>query len=240
VKNIKDYNLNLAKGEANRDQLTEELATLEHEMTALDKALKEAKEVRDQESAENEQAVKDAQEGQAAITEAIGTLRTYYSSAKDNQVPQEMSLLSKQAPDVDFENEAYTGAQDAAVGVLGMLDVIKSDFVRGEEQAKLDEKTSEAEYAKFKATSDASLISKEKQHESKNFDKQAQEAKITDDTENLRQSQTLLDGIINEMLQLHAACVATGETHAERTAAREEEIAALKDALNILEEQGPR
>jgi len=238
VKEIKTYNQELAKGEANRDQLKEELKTLRKELDDLNKALEKAQTLRDQESAENAKAISDAEAGQQAVAEATTVLTQYYDAAAQGTV----SLLRKQAPpDAGFGNdEAYTGAQDAAVGVLGMLDVIKSDFIRQKDQTELDEKTAKAEFEEFKSTSDASIASKKKQEDKKTADSTELESKITTNKENLNGSQKLFDGAIKELLQLHEACVATGQTHEERAAAREEEIAALKDALTILEKQGPR
>lgn len=231
VDEIREFNALLAKGESRRDQLTEALDTLNTEITELDAALTDAQAVRDQENVEYLQSIKDADAGRQAVSEAIQVLQTYYQGAKGT------SLISQ--PDAGFKNdEAYAGAQGAASGILGMMDVIRGDFVRQKDLAEKDEKSAVAAFTEFKSTTNASLAAKRTQEGQKKADLNAEDSEIQTNRDSLHGSQGLLDGAIKELIQLHEACVA-GTSHEERAAARDEEISALKEALCILDKQGP-
>jgi len=108
---IRSYNQHLAKGEANRDELNEDIKTLDEEIKLLEKKFDEAKKIREEEKAENAQAVLDGDEGKAAVTDAIVVLQKHYDAAADNEV----ALLDQEPPEAGFKNdEAYKGAQGAA------------------------------------------------------------------------------------------------------------------------------
>merc|ERR1719487_1966069 len=71
---VKSLNEALAKSEALRDKLTEEIAILTKEIDELESALAKTTKERNDESAENAATVSEAQEGQAAVEQAIGVL----------------------------------------------------------------------------------------------------------------------------------------------------------------------
>jgi len=238
VRDIKAFNQLLAKGEANRDQLNEDLKQLDKELTELRSNLENATNVRAEENAEYKTSVADAEEGRIAVSDAIDVLQKHYEAAAENKV----SLVSEEQdpPEAGFKNdEAYQGSQDAAVGILGMLDVIKSDFVRQKDISERDERANLVEFNDFKATTNASIASKEKQEEDKNANLSREEKEIIANKDSLEDNQQLFDGAIKELLQLHEACVATGQTYEERVAAREDEIESLKEALKLLDQEGP-
>merc|ERR1719361_3121329 len=107
--------------------------------------------MRGAESAENAAIVKDANEGLTAVQSAIMALDRFYKEQAKAEV--KLSLVqghthgvNDDAPDAGFDaGEAYKGAQGEAGGVIGMLEVIESDFKRtvseteaAEEQARQD------------------------------------------------------------------------------------------------------
>merc|ERR1719424_1005402 len=154
-------NENLAKSEALRDKLTEEIAVLTKEIDELEDALSKTTKERTDESAENAATVSEAAEGQAAVEQAIGVLEKFYKTAAKAAAFVEVS--SKQVPDMPdagFTNDANKGSQSASTGILGMLDVIKSDFVRTIKETEKDEKAAAKEFMEFETTTKASIGSK--------------------------------------------------------------------------------
>merc|ERR1719158_262901 len=126
---VKTLNENLAKSEAKRDKLMEEIAVLTKEIAELDDSLSKTTKERNDESAENAATVQEAEEGQAAVEEAIGVLEKFYKTAAKAQAPTLLQVGQvPDMPDAGFGG-AYKGGQSASTGILGMLDVIKSDFV---------------------------------------------------------------------------------------------------------------
>merc|ERR1719198_2465174 len=124
----------IATLEATRDTLFEELGELSEEISELKTKRKEAKEMRKEDNEENTATVDEAQAGLDALNMCMDILDKFYKEMKKETV--DLSLAQKQsptedAPDAGFKiGEAYTGAQSEAGGIMGMLEVMKSDFER--------------------------------------------------------------------------------------------------------------
>merc|ERR1719428_1409009 len=132
---------------------------------ALTTAMSEATEQRSKEKATNEETIKDATVAQEAVTKALAILQEFYAS---------QSAFIQQVPEL----KAYKGS-GAKGGVIGMLEVILSDFARLEAETTADEATAAKEYDSFMADSkaeaqakhdeefDKGLIKDQKEHELK-------------------------------------------------------------------------
>lgn len=139
------------------------------------------------------------------------------------------------APDAGFDNgEAYTGAGGAAGGILGMLDVIKSDFDRTISETQKAEAEAAADHLDFMTKSGMSLAEKEMALKQKTTQKEDAKEKIGVANDNLDSASATLDVSIKELLELQPVCVDTGMSYEERVARREDEIESLKKADCIL------
>jgi len=236
---VKGLNEALAKSEALRDKLTEEIATLTKEIDELESALSKTTKERNDESAENAATVSEAQEGQAAVEQAIGVLEKFYKTAAKAEVFVQTS--SKQVPDMPDAgfSGANKGSQSASTGILGMLDVIKSDFVRTIKETEKAEKAAAKEFMEFETTTKVSLGTKKVSKSAKEGELTETEASIDEDNTSLTEEQSLLDKAVQEIIELQPACVDTGMSYEERVAKREQEIEALKEALCTLDKEGP-
>jgi len=236
---VKSLNEALAKSEALRDKLTEEIAILTKEIDELESALAKTTKERNDESAENAATVSEAQEGQAAVEQAIGVLEKFYKTAAKAEVFVQTS--SKQVPDMPDAgfSGANKGSQSASTGILGMLDVIKSDFVRTIKETEKAEKTAAKEFMEFETTTKVSLGTKKVSKSAKEGELTETEASIDEDNTSLGEEQSLLDKAVQEIIELQPACVDTGMSYEERVAKREQEIEALKEALCTLDKEGP-
>merc|ERR1719174_1712870 len=236
---VKTLNENLAKSEALRDKLTEEIAILTKEIDELEAALSKTTKERNDESAENAATVSEAQEGQAAVEQAIGVLEKFYKTAAKAEVLVQVS--SKQVPDMPDAgfSGANKGSQSASTGILGMLDVIKSDFVRTIKETEKAEKAAAKEFMEFETTTKVSLGTKKVSKSAKEGELTETESSIDEDNTSLTEEQSLLDKAIQEIVELQPACVDTGMSYEERVAKREQEIEALKEALCTLDKEGP-
>merc|ERR550514_30076 len=128
LRDVEELHGDLESLNARHGTLTETKAKLEEEITALNADLATQTANRAEEKAENEQTVKDAEEGEAAVDQAIDILGHFYGAAAKATVLAQQSP-DDEAPDAGFDG-AYTGSQSASTGILGMLDVIKGDFAR--------------------------------------------------------------------------------------------------------------
>merc|ERR1719333_1122443 len=236
---VKSLNEALAKSEALRDKLTEEIAILTKEIDELEAALAKTAKERNDESAENAATVSEAQEGQAAVEQAIGVLEKFYKTAAKAEVFVQTS--SKQVPDMPDAgfSGANKGSQSASTGILGMLDVIKSDFIRTIKETEKAEKAAAKEFMEFETTTKVSLGTKKVSKSAKEGELTETEASIDEDHESMVDEQSLLDKAIQEIVELQPACVETGMSYEDRVAKREQEIEALKEALCTLDKEGP-
>merc|ERR1719162_605894 len=130
--------------------MTKSIQTLIQEQEDLTKAMGEATTQRNAEKAENKATIADAQAGSAAVKTALVVLRDFYAA--------QSSGFIQQVP----EMKAYGGMQSAKGGVVGMLEVIVSDFVRLEAETKSAEVQATAEYESFMKDAKADKIAKHK------------------------------------------------------------------------------
>jgi len=234
---VKALNENLAKSEALRDKLTEEVAVLTKEIDELDSALSKTTKERNDESADNAATVSEAAEGQAAVEQAIGVLEKFYKTAAKAEVFIQTSQVPDM-PDAGFSG-ANKGSQSASTGILGMLDVIKSDFVRTIKETEKAEKAAAKEFMEFETTTKVSLGTKKVSKSAKEGELTETNSSIDEDNTSLGEEQSLLDKAVQEIIELQPACVDTGMSYEERVAKREQEIEALKEALCTLDKEGP-
>merc|ERR1719169_33852 len=236
---VKSLNEALAKNEAKRDKLMEEIAVLTKEIAELDDSLSKTTKERNDESAENAATVEEAEEGQAAVEEAIGVLEKFYKTAAKAADPTLLQVGQvPDMPDAGFGG-AYKGGQSASTGILGMLDVIKSDFVRAIKETEEAEKAAAKEFMEFETTTKVSLGTKNVAKTAKEGELTEVNGSIDEDNTSLTDEQSLLDKSIQEIIELQPACVETGMSYEERVAKREQEIEALKEALCTLDKEGP-
>merc|ERR1719277_914821 len=132
--------------------------------------------------------------------------------------------------------EVEAGKQDEAqYGVLGLLEIIMSDFANLEADTSAAEAASAEAYERFMVESKKNKAVKTKSIDMNTADKAAAESKLTTDTADLKSTQDELLAAERYYDKLVPQCIDQGMTFEERTAARAAEIASLKEALKILE-----
>merc|ERR1719160_1485331 len=120
---------------AQAETLTAEAAALTEDVVALDMAVSTASAQRSEESAKNKQTIADAVAAKQAVQAALKVLKDFYEGTA--------SLI---------QTGSSTGAKGAE-GILGMLEVILSDFERLESETTNDEETATDTQTKFLITS---------------------------------------------------------------------------------------
>merc|ERR1719335_683783 len=206
--------------------LAKRLEELAAAQAALAKAMKEATEIRTKEKEENLQTIKDAKEAQEAVEQALVILKDFYAK-------QAGLLQEGQVP----EMKEYKGMGGSSKGVIGMLEVILSDFARLEAETTADENQAQKEYDQFMADSKASQEAMHDEEFDKGLikDKKEHEAKLT--KEDLAAAQEELDAALKYYEELKPMCLEVHVSYEERAAKRQEEIEALQEAYKILSEE---
>lgn len=220
----------------------EEIQTLLEEISELTKALNEATELRVQEKAENEKTVTDATAGMAGVNKALKILNDFYN-AQFLQTGQSYTPPNAGADGETVGDKApatfsgdFKGNQDAAGGITGQLEVIKSDFEGTISATNTEEDTNESDFQSFKSDSESDISEKDGFVRTKKGEVTTEKATLADAEEDLREHSDLKAEALAELAELKPACVSTGSDYAERVMRREQEIESLKNAYVILDE----
>merc|ERR1719352_1052066 len=249
---IEDLNAFLTEKNALVDQLTEQIATLGQEIADLQKALNEETEIRNNEKATNEQTIADAQAGEQAVNQALTFLKDFYSGAKQSLLQQappaegyqrfsatnagsDGQTVDDMAPDAGGVDGNYEGNQDASKSIIGLLEVIESDFQNAQSTTQADEDAAVSAYNTFKSETETDISDKNTLKGEKEDAKTNAELDIVQAEADLKTEKELLQNALDELEKLKPVCVDTGMSWEERTKRREEEIEALKTALKILQ-----
>jgi len=220
-----------------KDELEAEMDLLTAGIKKLNEALAEATEQREEEHAENMQAIKEAKAGFAATKTAINILKVFYKRAGRALIQKFSPIDEEEASKAGFAG-SYTGKQERSKGVIGMLEVIASDFDRTERHTTAAEQKAHETFVKFDRVSKADISGKETKKELDEEDHATTKTTIAAKMDDLTDAQNLLDTALKTLEELKPTCIDTGMSYEDRVQKREEEIEALKSALCILDAEG--
>jgi len=247
----------VASLKAESDQLTADLAKLAEEIAALgaaiadnDAAMAKATAIRQAEKEKNTATIADATVAQAAVQKAITVLKEFYDKAATataltqesteggsiNYNKKALAFLAggarmPGAPET-FGDKPYTGMGNG--GVMGMLEVIESDFARLLEETTAAESENSKEYEQFSADSAQDKSVKSTEMKDKSSEQSKKEAGLNSAKKDMKSSQEELDAALAYFEKLKPSCVDAGVSYEERVARRKEEIVSLQEALKIL------
>jgi len=213
--------------EASIAKLAEDITSLTEAVAQLDAAMAKATKLRQDEKAKNTQTIADSQAAQTAVAQAITVLKEFYAKAGDAT-----ALLQQPAPEI-FD-KPYTGMQSENGGIVGMLEVIESDFARLEAETSAAEVTAQKEYDTFMTDSKVDKAAKVKDIEHKTAKKQDESQALGLKREDLEGTQKELDAALAYFDKLKPSCVDAGVSYEDRVSRRKEEIESLQEALKIL------
>jgi len=219
---VEKFSGKLDKAKSDSVTLKDEVATLQGEIGDIIKTQAEADKMRQEEYKVYAQAKADLEQGLEGMRLALKILHDYYGS--------EASLA--QQPE---SPEQHSAASSAGTSIIGMLEVIESDFGKSLANTEMAEDAAATAYQKLSTENKMAKKLKEQDVEFKtkqaaNLDKLA--AELASD---LDSTQTELDAVLEYSEKIRAMCEVKPETYEERVARREAEMAGLKQALQILE-----
>jgi len=193
-------------------KLKQQTAALQSQLAALAQSQAEADKIRAEEHEAFEVNSAEMEKGIKGVQLALKVLRDYYAT-----------------------DAAHGSAEGAGEGIIGLLEVVESDFSKGLAEMTASEQSGASDYDQLtkenqitKATKDQDV--KYKTKEFKGLDKAISETSADRAT-----VQEELDAVNEYYSGLKARCIAKAETYAERTRRRDAEIAGLKEALQILD-----
>jgi len=218
------------------DELTASVAALGEQMADLTKAISELDEAvakaTNQRVAENEKntiTIKDAQGAQTAVAQALSVLNEFYAKAATAT-----SFAQARAEPEIFSDEPYKGMGAESGGVVGMIEVIQSDFARLEAETSAAEAEAKKQYDEFIQDSKVDKVQKSADLDHATENKQNQEQELQEKNVDLSGTQKELDAALAYYEKLKPTCVGEEVSFEDRVKAREAEIESLKTALQIL------
>jgi hypothetical protein len=213
-------------------KLTQEVADLNAEILAIDEAVAKATQIRTEEKAKNEATIKDAKEAQVAVSNALAVLKEFYAKAAEATALVQQPSAMDDAPETFTTGYKGLGAESG--GVVGMIEVIASDFSRLESDTTSAEEQAAAEYKEFMNDSEVDKAMKTTEASNKGKTITRKSGELQETKKDLKGTQEELDAALAYYDKLKPSCVDSGVSYDERVARREEEIQSLKEALKIL------
>jgi hypothetical protein len=194
-------------------KLKEEVAELEKELAALAKSQAEMDKLRSEEKSAFDENSAAMEKGIDGVKMALKVLNEYYAQ----------------------EGKAHGAADGAGGGIIGLLEVVESDFTKGLAEMTATEQSAVAEYDKLTKENEISKAMKTQDVKYKTKDSKGLDKDIAETSADKATVQEELDAVLDYYKGIQARCVAKAETYAERKQRREAEIAGLKEALSILD-----
>lgn len=222
---VDELTASLEELQATSKQLTFEVHELSQEITAIDAAVASATSIRNEEKAKNMATSQDAAVAKLAVEKAMRVLTMFYDKA--SKATALVQTTNKKA-------EAHFTGTGGQNGILGMLEVILSDFERLARETEETERESAKDYEAFvadskedKAVKNADIKHKTSKNTKVNSDIQATKR-------DLKSTQEELSAAMSYFEKLKPSCVDAGESYEERVQRRKEEIQSLEESLKIL------
>merc|ERR1719387_2268741 len=211
-------------------KISQDIKGLSGEIAELDAAVAKATAERDEEKAKNTVTIKDAQEAQAAVKQALAVLSEFYEKAAEATA----LVQEGQEPPATFD-EPYKGMGGESGGVVGMMEVIQADFARLESETSSAEGEAAKEYSEFIDDSRVSKTNKSADLDHKSEKKADQSSALASAEKELAGTQKELDSATEYFEKLKPQCLAPEESFEDKQARRKEEIESLQMALQILQ-----
>jgi hypothetical protein len=224
---VEKLSTKIDKAEAKIAQLKEEVAELTKELAEIAEAQKQAAKVRADEKAAYASAKADYEAGLEGVGLALQVLRDYYAEKPGDDESAAMLLQSRK----------HTKATGAATGIIGMLEVVESDFSRNLAEGSAAEDQAQREYDQLSQDNKVATATKTTEVEYKEKDGKQTAVLLSGYNSDRNTAQTELDSILEYWEKLQPMCVAKPEPYEERKKRREAEIAGLKEAMRILENE---
>lgn len=199
--------------------IKEQVSRLQKELLAIMKTQREMDHMRKQEHALYASTKPELESGQEGIKKALQVLRQYYSQDEE----KDAALLQ------DGKREGAGGQ------IIGILEVVESDFAKAIANLEEQEETSKAQYIK---QTDQNKLDKAVKQEDVGAKTKAVKVlgKVTSETStDLDGVQTELDAVNEYFAKIQQECVAKADPYEERRKRHEMTLQGLQNAMQILQ-----
>jgi len=212
------------------EKLKEDVQELESELAALTKLQAEMDKIR-QETHEDYKAAKaDLEQGLGGVRKALGTLREYYGGAA-SMIQAGMNGQQPAMP------KAHAKAGGAGQGIIDILEVVESDMATNLAKEETTEADAQSEYDKTTQENKIAKTLKEQDVKYKTQEIKSLGKSLSELSADRQSAAAEHEAVMEYYDKIKERCIAKPETYEERKRRRETEIAGLKQALDILENE---
>jgi len=191
--------------------LKDQVATLQKELAALASAQTEMNNIRTKEKADFVKSKKEMEQGITGIKTALKVLRDYYG-----------------------KKSAHDSGDGAAGGIVGMLEVVESDFTKGLSEKVVAEQNGASAYRKETESNEIEKARKNSDVKYKKKESKSLDVLVSQSKSDKALNQQELDAITAYLGKINEMCIVKPESYADKKARRDAEIEGLNQALNIL------
>jgi hypothetical protein len=236
-----DLQAKIDDAESTVGELTEEIKAADEMVAEIVSFMKEATEIREVGKKENELAIKDSQDSQEAVSNAIAVLTDFYKeSGEIAKEPWEFLQKGVELPeDPETWDSSYSGVSDPSAqpgGIITILEKCNEEFATMEADTKAQEASDQDAYDSDMQEHDIEKAKRSKESEMKNAEKNRLVEKAASMEKNRKHVSDEHEATVQYQKDLQPACVEGDSTYEERKAARTEEIEALHNSQVILED----
>jgi hypothetical protein len=194
-------------------QLKEQVASLQKALADLASSEAEAQKMRAEEKAMYTKNKAETETGLEGVKAALKILREYYATG----------------------DKSHAAAEGAATGIVGLLEVVESDFSKSLVEMTASEESAASTYDQETKANALVKATKEKDVEYKSKEATGLDKAVSEASSDRSTVQDEHDAVVEYLGKLEDMCVAKPDTYAERKRRRDSELAGLKEALQILE-----
>lgn len=219
---IEKLSTSIDQKSARSEKLKQEVTTLQKELAELAASQSEMDKIRSEENTAYKKNKAEMELGLGGVKKALNILRDYYA-----------------------QDHSHAAGEGAGAGIIGLLEVVESDFSKSSAEMTATEETSQRDYDAETKENEIENTTKvqDVKYKTKEFtglDKAL--AELSADRSGVENE---LDAVMEYLRSLDARCqgtlgtsefgLAKAESYGDRKARRVAEIAGLKEALTILE-----
>merc|ERR1719270_3052024 len=218
-------------------RLKAQVRELESELAALARTQAEMDRIRSETHADFEAAKADLQKGLSGVREAVSTLRDYYGGAASMMQESADPAAFMQRMKQPAAPELFSKAGGAGGSIIDILEVVESDFATNLAKEEAEEADAQAAYEKVSQENAVTKTLKDQDVKYKTQEAESQDATVSEYSGDRETTSAELSAVLDYYGKIKDRCIAKPETYTERANRRQAEIAGLKEALSILEDE---
>jgi len=212
---IEKLTTSVDKMSARSAQLKEEVAALQNALAQLASSQAQMDKIRYEEKDAFTKNKADMEQGLSGVKLALRILSEYYAKA----------------------DKAHASADGAGGGIIGLLEVVESDFTKGVAEMTATEENAASTHDAQTKENEIETATKEQDVKYKVKESTQLDQSTAETSSDRSGVQAELDAVLEYLRKIEEQCIAKAESYGERKARFEVELAGLKEALQILESE---